>query len=106
MKSGHFTPAVEFMQGQRLRHIVMRQFADAVGKYDVYAAPFINARVGPVRSNASGYTSAGGTTSCAKSGAGALSSCQYLRLSRPRCAERVCRNRSADKHQVHGSPVQ
>ena len=46
-KSAHFVPAVEFLQGQRVRHIIMRKFADVVGKYDVYIAPFINARGDP-----------------------------------------------------------
>ncbi len=51
-KSGHFTPAVEFMQSLRVRHLIMRQFADAVSKYDVYVAPFINARGGPAAGGA------------------------------------------------------
>lgn len=46
-KTGHFTPAVEFLQGQRIRHIIMRKFADVAGKFDVYVAPFINARGSP-----------------------------------------------------------
>lgn len=46
-RSGRLTPAVEFIQGQRVRHIIMRKFADVVGKFDVYVAPFINARGNP-----------------------------------------------------------
>jgi Asp-tRNA(Asn)/Glu-tRNA(Gln) amidotransferase A subunit family amidase len=53
-KSGHFTPAVEFLQGQRVRHIMMRKFAEAVGKYDVYIAPFINSRGDPPAAAPSG----------------------------------------------------
>lgn len=46
-RSGRLIPAVEFIQGQRVRHIIMRKFADVVGKYDVYIAPFINSRGNP-----------------------------------------------------------
>jgi hypothetical protein len=34
-------PAVEFLQPQRLRAMIMRQFADVVSKYDVYIAPYM-----------------------------------------------------------------
>ena len=39
MRSSHLTPAVEYLQAQRVRAIVMRQFADTVSKFDVYLAP-------------------------------------------------------------------
>jgi Asp-tRNA(Asn)/Glu-tRNA(Gln) amidotransferase A subunit family amidase len=38
-RSSRLTPAVEYLQAQRVRAIVMRQFAEAVGKFDVYLAP-------------------------------------------------------------------
>lgn len=48
-KVGRFTPAVEFIQAQRVRHMVMRKVAEVVGKFDVYIAPFENDR-GPAAS--------------------------------------------------------
>jgi len=50
-RSGRFAYAVEYLQGQRVRHMVMRQFADVVGKFDVYVAPFINSRGDPPTPN-------------------------------------------------------
>ena len=38
-RSSRLTPAVEYLQAQRVRAIVMRQFAAAVSKFDVYLAP-------------------------------------------------------------------
>ncbi len=38
-RSSRLTPAVEYLQAQRVRAIVMRQFAEAVSKFDVYLAP-------------------------------------------------------------------
>jgi len=38
-RSSRLTPAVEYLQAQRVRAIVMRQFAEVVGKFDVYLAP-------------------------------------------------------------------
>jgi Asp-tRNA(Asn)/Glu-tRNA(Gln) amidotransferase A subunit family amidase len=43
-RTSRLMPAVEFLQGQRVRAMVMRQFASLVSKYDVYVAPFQNAR--------------------------------------------------------------
>ena len=37
-------PAVEFLQTQRVRAMIMRQFADVVSKYDVYIAPYMQPR--------------------------------------------------------------
>jgi len=38
-RSSRLTPAVEYLQAQRVRAMVMQQLADAVGKFDVYLAP-------------------------------------------------------------------
>jgi Asp-tRNA(Asn)/Glu-tRNA(Gln) amidotransferase A subunit family amidase len=38
-RSSRLTPAIEYLQAQRVRAIVMKQFADAVAKFDVYLAP-------------------------------------------------------------------
>ncbi|PYR62038.1 MAG: amidase [Acidobacteria bacterium] len=45
-RSSRLVPAVEYLQAQRVRGLVMRQFADAVSKFDVYVVPFTNARGG------------------------------------------------------------
>jgi len=37
-------PAVEYLQTQRVRAMVMREFADVVSKYDVYVAPYFQPR--------------------------------------------------------------
>jgi Asp-tRNA(Asn)/Glu-tRNA(Gln) amidotransferase A subunit family amidase len=46
-RSSRLVPAVEYLQAQRVRGMVMRQFADAVSKFDVYVVPFTNSRGGP-----------------------------------------------------------
>jgi Asp-tRNA(Asn)/Glu-tRNA(Gln) amidotransferase A subunit family amidase len=56
-KVGRFTPAVEFIQAQRVRHMMMRQFGESVGKFDVYIAPYENDR---------GAAAAGGADSAAR----------------------------------------
>ena len=37
-------PAVEYLQTQRVRTLVMRRFAEAVSKFDVYIAPYMHPR--------------------------------------------------------------
>src|SRR5262249_55406310 len=49
VRNARLTPAIEFLQGQRVRAMVMRQVAAAVSKYDGYSAPFQNARGEPGR---------------------------------------------------------
>jgi len=46
MRQSRLVPAVEYLQAQRVRALVMRQFADVVSKFDVYVAPYINMRAG------------------------------------------------------------
>jgi len=46
MRQSRLVPAVEYLQTQRVRALVMRQFADVVSKFDVYIAPYINMRAG------------------------------------------------------------
>ena len=46
MRTSRLVPAVEYLQAQRVRAMIMRQFAEVVGKYDVYIAPYINMRGG------------------------------------------------------------
>ena len=38
-RSSRLTPAIEYLQAQRVRTMVMKQFAVAVSKFDVYLAP-------------------------------------------------------------------
>jgi len=46
MRQSHLVPGVEYLQAQRVRAMVMRQFADAVSRFDVYVAPYLNMRTG------------------------------------------------------------
>ncbi len=46
MRQSRLVPAVEYLQAQRVRAIIMRQFAAVVSKYDVYIAPYIDMRAG------------------------------------------------------------
>ena len=65
MRQSRLVPAVEYLQTQRVRAMIMRQFAATVSKYDVYIAPYIDMRAGrsggsgePDRSGRSGRASA------------------------------------------------
>ncbi|MGE3191607.1 MAG: amidase, partial [Vicinamibacterales bacterium] len=44
MRSAHLVPAVDYLQAQRVRMMVMERFAAAVGGFDVYLAPFMETR--------------------------------------------------------------
>ena len=46
MRQSRVVPAVEYLQAQRIRAMIMRQFADVVSKFDVYVAPYIDMRAG------------------------------------------------------------
>src|SRR3954451_14689659 len=46
MRQSRLVPAVEYLQTQRVRAMIMRQFAAAVSKFDVYIAPYIDRRPG------------------------------------------------------------
>jgi Asp-tRNA(Asn)/Glu-tRNA(Gln) amidotransferase A subunit family amidase len=45
-RSSRLVPAVEYLQAQRVRALVMQQFAAAVSKFDVYVAPYLDMRAG------------------------------------------------------------
>ncbi len=59
MRQSRLVPAVEYLQTQRVRAMIMRQFAATVSKYDVYIAPYIDMRAGAGR-GADGAAGAGG----------------------------------------------
>jgi Asp-tRNA(Asn)/Glu-tRNA(Gln) amidotransferase A subunit family amidase len=46
MRQSRLVPAVEYLQTQRVRAMIMRQFAATVSKFDVYIAPYIDMRAG------------------------------------------------------------
>ena len=46
MRRDRFTPAVEYLQAQRIRSLIMRQLAQATSQFDVYLAPYVNPRAG------------------------------------------------------------
>lgn len=43
-RRGHFIPAVEYLQAQRVRGLIMQQFADATAPFDVWVAPYLDMR--------------------------------------------------------------
>jgi Asp-tRNA(Asn)/Glu-tRNA(Gln) amidotransferase A subunit family amidase len=45
-RSSRLVPAVEYLQAQRVRAMIMEQFAGAVSKFDVYIAPYLDMRAG------------------------------------------------------------
>jgi Asp-tRNA(Asn)/Glu-tRNA(Gln) amidotransferase A subunit family amidase len=66
MRQSRVVPAVEYLQAQRARAVIMRAFAAVVGKFDVYVAPYIDMRAGAGgragragRGGAAGETTAG-----------------------------------------------
>ena len=46
MRTSRLVPAIEYLQTQRVRAMIMRQFAETVSRFDVYIAPYINMRAG------------------------------------------------------------
>src|SRR6185436_4000431 len=61
-RRGHFIPAVEYLQSQRVRGLVMEQFANATANFDVWVAPYIDMRRLPASPPAAGTTPAAPTT--------------------------------------------
>ena len=45
-RTNQFVPAVAYLQAQRVRGIMMQQFSDALGDYDVWVAPYEDSRAG------------------------------------------------------------
>ena len=45
-RQNRFIPAVEYLQAQRARALLMRQFAEIVGRFDVYVASYMAVRGG------------------------------------------------------------
>src|SRR3954454_19406999 len=66
MRQSRLVPAVEDLQTQRVRAMIMRQFAAAVSKFDVYIAPYIDMRAG-------GAGRAGGADGAGRAGGAARS---------------------------------
>ena len=114
MRQSRLVPAVEYLQTQRVRAMIMRQFAAAVSKYDVYIAPYIDMRAGAAgRAGGAGEAGrAGGAGEAGRAGSAgraenaaerhprSLSGCQPVRLSGGVGAQRVHRRRPADEHHV------
>jgi Asp-tRNA(Asn)/Glu-tRNA(Gln) amidotransferase A subunit family amidase len=62
MRQSRVVPAVEYLQAQRVRAMVMRQFAAVVSKFDVYIAPYIDMRAGSGGAGRAGGAGAAGAT--------------------------------------------
>jgi Asp-tRNA(Asn)/Glu-tRNA(Gln) amidotransferase A subunit family amidase len=60
MRQSRVVPAVEYLQTQRVRAMIMRQFAASVSKFDVYIAPYIDMRAGAGRAGGDGRTGGAG----------------------------------------------
>ena len=43
-RRGHFVPAIEYLQAQRVRGLIMQQFAEVTAPFDVWVAPYIDMR--------------------------------------------------------------
>lgn len=43
-RASHFIPAVEYLQAQRVRGLIMRQLAEATAPFDAYVAPYLDLR--------------------------------------------------------------
>jgi Asp-tRNA(Asn)/Glu-tRNA(Gln) amidotransferase A subunit family amidase len=63
MRQSRVVPAVEYLQAQRVRAMIMRQFADVVSKFDVYVAPYIDMRAASGRSGGPGRSGRSGESS-------------------------------------------
>ena len=66
MRQSRLVPAVEYLQAQRVRAMIMRQFAATVSRFDVYIAPYIDMRAGAAgragRSGRAGGAAGGDST--------------------------------------------
>ena len=61
MRQSRVVPAVEYLQTQRVRAMIMRQFAATVSPFDVYIAPYIDMRAGgPGRAGGDGSAAGAG----------------------------------------------
>src|SRR3954464_3549978 len=69
MRQSRLVPAVEYLQTQRVRAMIMRQFAAAVSKFDVYIAPYIDMRAGGA-GRSGGAGSAGAPDGAGRAGGG------------------------------------
>jgi Asp-tRNA(Asn)/Glu-tRNA(Gln) amidotransferase A subunit family amidase len=60
-RQSRLIPAVEYLQGQRVRAMIMRQFAEAVSRFDAYIAPYMNMRTPPGAGTGAGGPDGSGT---------------------------------------------
>src|SRR3954468_11761536 len=70
MRQSRLVPAVEYLQTQRVRAMIMRQFAATVSKFDVYIAPYIDMRAGGAGAGGAGRAGGAGTAGVAATAAG------------------------------------
>jgi Asp-tRNA(Asn)/Glu-tRNA(Gln) amidotransferase A subunit family amidase len=68
-RQSRLIPAVEYLQSQRVRAMIMRQFADVVSRFDVYIAPYMNMRSSGGRGSTAGGDAAGAESSGRAGGA-------------------------------------
>ena len=71
MRQSRLVPAVEYLQTQRVRAMIMRQFAATVSKFDAYIAPYIDMRAGAGGAGRSGGPGGSGGADSASGAGGA-----------------------------------
>ena len=71
MRQSRLVPAVEYLQTQRVRAMIMRQFAATVSKFDAYIAPYIDMRAGAGGAGRSGGPGGSGGADSASGADGA-----------------------------------
>ena len=70
MRQSRLVPAVENLQTQRVRAMIMRQFAATVSKFDAYIAPYIDMRAGAGGAGRSGGPGGSGGADSASGASG------------------------------------
>jgi len=59
-RTNHLVPAVAYLQAQRVRGVMMRRFAEELGDFDVYVAPYGDSRESYLRERSPDQQQAGG----------------------------------------------
>ena len=103
---GRTIPAVEYLQAQRVRGLMMKEFSDALGDFDVWVAPYGDSR-GYLRGETppGGGGSSGGPPPRRSRHVTALSAGQSRHLPRRSRSPRMGRGRPAHGLHLHGEAV-
>ena len=83
MRTSRLVPAIEYLQAQRVRAMIMRQFAAVAGAFDVYVAPYMNMRGGAGRGGRAGGAPSAPPPSVIRDHFGVANLCGYPAVSVP-----------------------